>query len=51
MRTDIQSVKEEGFNGTQRKITLDNLASFYKLHVTGMGEIRSLEILHSFFVK
>ena len=51
MRTDIQSVKEEGFNGTQRKITLDNLARFYKLHVSGMGEIRSLEILHAFFIK
>ena len=51
MRTDIQSVKEEGFNGSHRKITLDNLARFYKLHVTGMGEIRSLEILHAYFLK
>ena len=48
---DIQTVKEEGFNGAQRKITLDNLARFYKLHVTGMGEIRSLEILHAYFIK
>ncbi len=45
---DIQTVKEEEFNGEQRKITLDNLARFYKMHVTGMGEIRSLEILHSY---
>lgn len=51
LRSDIQSVKEEGFNGAQRKIILDNLARFYKLHVTGMGEIRSLEILHTFFIK
>ena len=51
MCTDVQSVKEEGFNGIQRKITLDNLARFYRLHVTGMGEIRSLEILHAFFIK
>ncbi len=51
MCTDIQSVKEEGFNGVQRKITLDNLARFYKLHVSGMGEIRSLEILHAYFIK
>lgn len=51
LRSDIQSVKEEGFNGSQRKITLDNLARFYKLHVTGMGEIRSLEILHAYFIK
>ena len=51
MQADLQSVKEEGFNGSQRKITLDNLARFYKLHVTGMGEIRSLEILHAYFLK
>jgi len=51
MRTDIQTVKEEGFNGAQRKTMLDNLARFYKLHITGMGEIRSLEILHSYFNK
>jgi DNA repair protein RecO (recombination protein O) len=51
MCADIQSVKEEGFNGVQRKITLDNLARFYKLHVSGMGEIRSLEILHDYFIK
>lgn len=51
MHSDLQSVKEEGFNGSQRKITLDNLARFYKLHVTGMGEIRSLEILHDYFHK
>jgi DNA repair protein RecO (recombination protein O) len=51
MCSDIQTVKEEEFNGAQRKITLDNLARFYKLHVTGMGEIRSLEILHDYFIK
>ena len=51
MHSDLQSVKEQGFNGSQRKITLDNLARFYKLHVTGMGEIRSLEILHGYFHK
>ncbi len=51
MHADLQSVKKEGFNGSHRKITLDNLARFYKFHVTGMGEIRSLEILHSYFLK
>ena len=51
MCCDIQTVKEEEFYGEQRKITLDNLARFYKLHVTGMGEIRSLEILHAYFIK
>ena len=49
MHSDLQSVKEEEFNGSQRKLTLDNLARFYKLHVAGMGEIRSLEVLHAFF--
>jgi len=51
MRSDIQSVKLEGFNGSQRKLTLDNLVRFYKFHVTGMGDIRSLEILHASFLK
>lgn len=51
MRSDLQKVKEEGFNGSQRKIILDSLIRYYKLHVSGMGEIRSLEILHSFFIK
>ncbi len=51
MQSDLQSVKEEGFNGVQRKQILDNLIRFYKLHVAGMGEIRSLEVLHSFFIK
>jgi len=49
--SDLQRVNEQGFNGAQRKITLDNLVRYYKLHVSGMGEIRSLEILHSYFVK
>ena len=51
MRSDLQSVMNEGFNGSQRKLTLDNLVRFYKFHVTGMGEIRSLEILHASFLK
>jgi DNA repair protein RecO (recombination protein O) len=51
LSADIQGVKEQGFSGAQRKITLDNLLRYYKLHVSGMGEIRSLEILHDYFVK
>ena len=51
LSTDLQSVNGEGFNGLQRKTTLDNLVRYYKLHVSGMGEIRSLEILHAYFVK
>jgi len=49
MQSDIQSVSEEEFNGSQRKLILDKLLRFYKLHVAGMGEIRSLEVLHDFF--
>jgi DNA repair protein RecO (recombination protein O) len=51
MNTDIQKVSQEGFNGSQRKTTLDNLVRYYKLHISGLGEIRSLEILHAYFVK
>lgn len=51
MQADLQSVKAENFNGLQRKLILDNLARFYKLHVMGLGEIRSLEVLHTYFHK
>lgn len=51
LSSDIQSVRGERFNGVQRKNILDNLVRFYKLHVSGMGDIRSLEILHAFFLK
>jgi len=47
--SDYQSVKESDFNGMQRKLVLDKLVSFYKSHVAGMGDIRSLEVLHSYF--
>jgi len=50
LSSDLQEVKKYGFNGTQRKITLDNLIRYYKLHVSGMGDVRSLEILHAYFV-
>jgi DNA repair protein RecO (recombination protein O) len=51
MSTDLQRVNQEGFNGAQRKTTLDNLIRYYKLHISGLGDIRSLEILHAYFVK
>ena len=51
MLTDLQRVKNPEFNGAQRKITLDNLVRYYKFHVSGMGEVRSLEILHAFFAR
>ena len=46
---DYQSVKKSILNGGHRKVVLDNLVRYYKLHVDGMGEIRSLEVLHTFF--
>lgn len=36
-------------NSSQRKSVLDALVKYYKNHVPGMGEIRSLEVLHTFF--
>ena len=49
MMFDYQSVKDAELNGAQRKSVLDQLVRYYKLHVDGMGEIRSLEVLHDFF--
>ncbi len=46
---DIQSVRDFEFSGLQRKVILDNLVRYYKLHIEGMGDIRSLEVLHTFF--
>ena len=49
MLSDYQQVKSLEMNSTQRKKILDNLVLYYRLHVEGMGEVRSLEILHEFF--
>jgi DNA repair protein RecO (recombination protein O) len=49
MLHEYQSVKDSDFNGLQRKLVLDHLVRFYKSHVAGMGDIRSLEVLHSYF--
>ena len=46
---DLQSVKDSDFNGSQRKAMLNNLVRYFKFHVEGMGDIRSLEVLHTFF--
>ena len=46
---DMQSVKDSDFNGSQRKTMLNNLVRYFKYHVAGMGDIRSLEVLHTFF--
>jgi DNA repair protein RecO (recombination protein O) len=47
--SDYQTVKESDFNGLQRKQVLEMLVRFYKSHVAGMGDIRSLEVLHAYF--
>lgn len=49
MLLDFQSIKDAGFNSTHRKIMLNNLVRYFKFHVHGMGDIRSLEVLHTFF--
>ena len=46
---DMQSVKDSDFNGSQRMTMLNNLVRYFKFHVEGMGDIRSLEVLHTFF--
>jgi len=49
MLLDFQSIKKVDFNSTQRLTMLNNLIRYFKSHVEGMGDIRSLEVLHSFF--
>ena len=49
IRSDFQSVKTFGFNSAQRKTLLDDLVRYFRMQVEGMGEIRSLEVLHEFF--
>jgi len=49
MLLDFQPVKETGFNSSHRNTMLNNLVRYFKFHVEGMGDIRSLEILHTFF--
>lgn len=49
MFSDYQQIKGFQMNSNQRKKILDNLVRYYKLHVDGMGEIKSLEVLHDFF--
>ena len=49
LETDTRDTGSLEFNSSQRKIVLDALVKYYKNHVPGMGEIRSLEVLHTFF--
>jgi DNA repair protein RecO (recombination protein O) len=49
IQCDFQTVNSAGFNSIQRKVILNDLVRYFRLHVEGMGEIRSLEVLHEFF--
>jgi DNA repair protein RecO (recombination protein O) len=49
LRSEITDNRDEGLHYEQRKAILDQLVKFYRFHVSGMGEIRSLEVLHAFF--
>lgn len=49
MLSDYQQIRKMGMNSVQRKKVLDQLIRYYRLHVEGMGTIKSLEVLHEFF--
>ena len=49
MLSDYQQIRHMGMNSKQRKKVLDQLVRYYRLHVDGMGTIKSLEVLHDFF--
>jgi len=49
MLSDYQQIRKMGMNSAQRKKVLDQLIRYYRLHVEGMGAIKSLEVLHEFF--
>jgi DNA repair protein RecO (recombination protein O) len=49
IKCDFQGSTTMGMNSTQRKNILDQLIRYYKNHVDGMGDVRSLEVLHDFF--
>ncbi len=49
MALDFQPIKETDFNSSHRSTMLNNLVRYFKFHVESMGDIRSLEVLHTFF--
>jgi DNA repair protein RecO (recombination protein O) len=49
LKADFQISRKPGFSSSQRKSVLDQLIRYYKYHVEGMGDIRSLDVLHEFF--
>ena len=46
---DYKDADSLNFNSSQRKMVLDQLIKYYRNHVEGLGEIRSLDVLHAFF--
>lgn len=46
---DYKEAESLNFNSEQRKKVLDQQLRYYRNHVEGLGEIRSLEVLHAFF--
>ena len=46
---DYKDAHSLSFNSGQRKVVLDQLIKYYRNHVEGLGEIRSLDVLHAFF--
>lgn len=46
---ELRETRGIGINRFQRKTLLDCQIKYYKFHVAGMGEIRSLDVLHDFF--
>lgn len=49
MALDFQPIKKTDFNSSHRSTMLNNLVRYFKFHVESMGDIRSLEVLHTFF--
>ena len=47
--SEYRGVDDLKFNSVQRKMILDQLLRYYRNHVEGLGEIRSLDVLHDFF--
>ncbi len=49
LECDYTDVKALELNSLQRKKVLDQQIKYYRNHVEGLGEIRSLDVLHAFF--
>ena len=49
LELDYKEIGRTKFNSEQRKKVLDQLVKYYRNQVEGLGEIRSLDVLHTFF--